>query len=162
MQDICFQQLSAVLIPLLALFAAIASAYAAYQANKISTSVRDFQEKLFLNEDEIKISQEILEKLTFYNVWCNDKSQIGSLDINYSNTSSEKYGSRDDAFSAIPNEVKVLCIKLQTRGARWRNKVAQWEKNFLLTIGDTYAFNEEKLEEKILEFKEFRAGLLQN
>ena len=62
MPNICLQQLSAVLIPLLALFAAIASAYAAYQANKISSSVREFQEKLFLNEDEIKISQEILEK----------------------------------------------------------------------------------------------------
>lgn len=161
MPNICLQQLSAVLIPLLALFAAIASAYAAYQANKISSSVRAFQEKLFLNEGEIKISQEILEKLTFYNVWCNDKSKIGSLDINYNNTKSEKYDSRDDAFTVIPNEVKVLCIKLQTRGELWRNKVTQWEDGFLFKVGDTYAFNEENLEEKILQFKEFRAELLQ-
>ncbi len=161
MPNICLQQLSAVLIPLLALFAAIASAYAAYQANKISSSVREFQEKLFLNEDEIKISQEILEKLTFYNVWCNDKSQIGSLDINYNNTKSENYDSRDNAFTVIPNEVKVLCIKLQSRGKHWRSKVTQWEEGLLFKAGDTYAFNEDNLEEKILQFKEFRAELLQ-
>jgi len=161
MPNICLQQLSAVLIPLLALFAAIASAYAAYQANKISSSVREFQEKLFLNEDEIKISQEILEKLTFYNVWCNDKSQIGSLDINYNNTKSENYDSRDGAFTIIPNEVKVLCIKLQTRGEHWRNKVTEWEEGLLFKVEDTYTFNEENLEEKILKFKEFRAELLQ-
>jgi hypothetical protein len=160
MTNICFQQLSAILIPLLALFAAIASAYAAYQANRISSNVRDFQEKIFLNGDEIKISQEILEKLTFYNVWCNDKSQIGSLDINYNDTKSDEYDSRDDAFLMIPNEVKVLCIKLQSRGKHWRSKVTQWEEGLLIKVDDKYGFNEDNLEEKILQFKQFRAELL--
>ena len=157
----CMSDLSEVLIPIIMLVVAIFSAYSAYQANKISSSVRKFQEKLFLNEDEIIISQEILEKLTFYNVWCNDRSQIGSIDINYNDTKSEKYSSRDDAFSLIPNEVKILCIKLQSRGKHWRHKVAQWEEGLLFKVDDTYAFNEDNLEEKILQFKEFRAELLQ-
>ena len=156
------QYLSESLIPLLALFSAIASAYAAVQANGNSSSVRNFQKSIFLNEDEIKISQGILEKLTFYNVWCNDKSKIGSLDINYNSTKSENSKSRDDAFSMIPNEIKVLCIKLQSRGEHWKNKVREWEEGFLFKVGDSYAFNEENLEEKILQFKVFRAELLQS
>lgn len=162
MPNFCIQFSSEFLISLLALFSAIASAYAAYQANRISSSVRNFQKNIFLNEDEIKISQEILEKLTFYNVWCNDKSQIGSLDINYNNTESVNYDSREDAFSMIPNEVKVLCIKLQSRGKHWKNKVREWEDGLLFKDNDSYAFNEENLEEKILQFKVFRAALLQS
>ena len=111
MSNIFWYQLSTVLILILALFVAISSAYAAYQANRISFSVRNFQEKIFLNEDEIKISQEILEKLTLYNVWCNEQSQIGNLSINYNNIKPENYNSREDIFTIIPGEVKVLCIK---------------------------------------------------
>jgi len=153
--------LSEVVIPIIMLVVTVFSAYSAYQANKISSRVCKFQEKLFLNVDEIKISQEILEKLTFYNVWCSDRSQIGSLDINYNNTESEVYGSRDDAFSNIPNEVKVLCIKLQTRGEHWRHEITQWEEGLLFKVEDSYAFNEENLEKKILHFKKLRSELLQ-
>lgn len=148
------------LYTILALLTAVASAYTAHKANKISSSVRNFQEKIFLNEDEIKISQEILEKLTLYNIWCNDHSQIGSLGINYNNNQSENYDNRDDIFTSTPNEVKVLCVKLQSRGEHWRKKVAQWEDGFLLGSNNKYSFKEEYLEEKILQFKKFRAELL--
>lgn len=160
MSNIYWYQLSTILILILALLTAISSAYAVHKANRISASVRNFQEKIFLNEYEIKISQEILEKLTLYNVWCNERSQIGNLDMNYNNTKSENYDSREDIFASTPNEVKVLCIKLQSRGEHWRKKVVQWEKDFLFSSSNEYYFNEENLEEKILQFKTFRAELL--
>ena len=151
-----------VVIPIIMLVTAIFSAYSAYQANKISSSVRKFQEKLFLNQDEIKISQEILDKLTFYNVWCNDESKIGSLGINYNNTDAKNYYySRDVAFSAIPNEIKVLCVKLQTRSEDWKSEVQTWENGLLYKSENNYCFDRNNLEEKILCFKKLRAELLQ-
>jgi hypothetical protein len=146
------EEISIFLVSMSAAISAIASAIAAWNANKISSSVKMFQRNTFLNAQELDLLSRALKLLKIYEVWCTDNG-AGS-DVNFHDSKETSYESRDDAWSQIPRDIKFLLIQLSSHSNRLDQLLFDWEKDFLEKKGDSYSLKDEQVKEKIKLLRE--------
>ncbi|MCG9559851.1 hypothetical protein [Vibrio kanaloae] len=149
-----------ILISFLSLIAAVASAFAVYQANNIARSARDFHINSILSNRELELLGLALEKLNIFDVWC--KSGGSGEDINFSESKISEYENRDDAYFDIPKDVKILVVQAASHSERLDEILKQWEKGFIKKVGDSYQLEESLLQKKIAELRDIIAGGLKS
>jgi len=150
------EEISKSIAPILAAISAIAAAIAAWNANKISSSVKMFQRNSFLNAREFDLLNSALELLKIYEVWCTDDG-AGS-DVNFHDSKETSYKSRDDALIQIPRDIKFLLIQLSSHSNRLEELVFEWEKGFIENIGDSFVLKDIQVKEKIKALREIISG----
>lgn len=137
--------------------ATIASAFAIYKTSEISKSIIKFNKKILVNDREIKLAGEILEKLYIYNIWC--KNDGLTSEINFYEGGEHSYNSRDEAFSKIPIDIKIIIVKLSSHSKVLEEKLLSFENNFIQPLEDSYVINEDKITEKIKSFREIKESM---
>ena len=144
------------IIPLLSVFAALASAYAVFKANEIAVAVRRFQKNSILNQREIELLGRALEKLNIYDVWC--KQDGSGSNVNYHNSNETEYVTRDDASNQIPRDIKFILIQLSSHSERLESLTSEWESDFIIMVANDYHIKDELVTEKIKQLRAILAS----
>lgn len=150
------EAISKVVVPLLSAVAAIASAFAACNANKISKALQRLQKNSILNQREIELLSRALELLKVYDVWC--KPDGAGNDVNFHDSKESNYSSRDDAWTQIPRDIKFLIIQLSSHSSRLELLLSEWESGFINKAGDSYHLNDKLVTAKISSLRDILSG----
>ena len=151
-----FEELITSLAPMLSAIAAIAAAVAAFKANEISSALKRLQRNSILNQQEIQLLNRALELLKVYDVWC--KEDGAGSDVNFHDSKESNYSTRDDAWTQIPRDIKFILIQLSSHSERLESLLSEWEQGFMMKIADSYAFQDDKVKEKIQSLREIVSG----
>ena len=132
---------------LLSAGAAIASFFANRKSNSTAEAVKNFQINSVLNQREIELIGQALERLNIYNVWC--KQGASGQAINYHDSCENEYATRDEAWIRIPQDVKFILIQLCAHSEKLESLINCWEDGFMIKVGSSYRFEDNLVSEKI-------------